>query len=256
MKFDSAAVTPDRTEYLKNWYVKNKVRILERNKKRYVEKKAEIYKKQREWIANNHEVHLERIRKYRSKNLEKCRKASRESNRRNKAKIYAKTKLYRKDPNIREKNLASSRAWASRNRESLRAYNREYRLRNQEKLNASNKAWRTKNKAKCRAYVKEHSAERASVVAKRRALTAGSVINLKLIKEWMANQKSKPSAVCYWCQNRISTDKIHFDHIVSLSKGGPHCIENLCVSCAPCNLSKNNRSVRVWTKIGQQFLEL
>ena len=35
-----------------------------------------------------------------------------------------------------------------------------------------------------------------------------------------------------------------------------HAVDNLCVSCATCNLTKHNQSVRTWVRVGQQFLEL
>ena len=80
--------------------------------------------------------------------------------------------------------------------------------------------------------------------------------NPEKIEAWMASIMAKPSASCYWCGASVSKSNLHFDHIVALSKGGPHSIENLCVSCAPCNLSKANKDVVAWVRVGQQVLSL
>jgi 5-methylcytosine-specific restriction endonuclease McrA len=91
---------------------------------------------------------------------------------------------------------------------------------------------------------------------KRRALKAKAAVNLVHITEWMAAVKSKPFARCYYCNAKVSTDKIHFDHMIPLSKGGPHSVENLCVSCVLCNLSKGAKQIDEWQREGQQVLGL
>jgi 5-methylcytosine-specific restriction endonuclease McrA len=91
---------------------------------------------------------------------------------------------------------------------------------------------------------------------RRRALLATSKINLRSIKQWITEVKSKQSANCYYCGKRIPTKLIHFDHIVPLSKGGPHSVDNLCVSCSSCNLSKSTKSVQAFIVTGQQILSL
>lgn len=101
-----------------------------------------------------------------------------------------------------------------------------------------------------------HPERHRSNNSKRRALRAGASINLKNIKSWIAAIKSKKTAICYYCQKRVSSRSIHFDHIIALSKGGSHSVENLCVSCSDCNLRKNSKSVTAWVRVGQQFLTL
>lgn len=103
---------------------------------------------------------------------------------------------------------------------------------------------------------KEHPEYGVAASMKRRALKRGAATNLAHIREWMKGIKQKKSTICYYCQNRISSDQIHFDHIIALSKGGAHSVENLCVSCAPCNLSKHAKQITAWVRIGQQVLSL
>jgi 5-methylcytosine-specific restriction endonuclease McrA len=63
--------------------------------------------------------------------------------------------------------------------------------------------------------------------------------------------RSKPDFICHHCRFEFSTDRVHFDHIVPLARGGPHSIDNLCASCSACNLSKGKKLVTEWapTKI-------
>jgi len=96
---------------------------------------------------------------------------------------------------------------------------------------------------------------------KRRALQRGATVNLTGIREFVRSVKSKPFAFCYYCDSKISTTKfraLHFDHIIPLSKGGAHAVENLCVCCEPCNCSKNAKPLAEWLKTltGQQLLTL
>jgi 5-methylcytosine-specific restriction endonuclease McrA len=101
-----------------------------------------------------------------------------------------------------------------------------------------------------------HPEIRQASSAKRRALKAKAAINLNQITAWMAAIKAKPFVRCYYCDSKVSTNHIHFDHMIPLSRGGPHSIENLCVSCVLCNLTKKARTVEEWQRSGQQVLGL
>lgn len=45
--------------------------------------------------------------------------------------------------------------------------------------------------------------------------------------------------VCYMCGREVSTTNGHIDHLIPLAKGGTHEPNNVALSCAPCNHSKN-----------------
>lgn len=211
-------MTKDRRKQInRESYLRNKERVLARSRARYLANRERILAQ----TAEYHKLHPEVAQKA-------CRKHQR---------IH------------RDKCLASNRAWYSRNIESQRKRSREknklaYATRKARVL-AVNKLWRDANKDKIR-----------SRDMRRRALLKGAAVNLRHMKEWMASIKSRPTARCYYCDSVIPSSAVHFDHIVSLKRGGSHSVDNLCVSCAPCNLSKRERAISAWVRIGQQTLDL
>ena len=51
---------------------------------------------------------------------------------------------------------------------------------------------------------------------------------------------------CFWCGCDTTKVTRRIDHILALSRGGPHCIQNLCVSCHDCNSLKSNKRLGHW----------
>lgn len=49
---------------------------------------------------------------------------------------------------------------------------------------------------------------------------------------------------CHWCQATLSD--YHVDHVIPVSRGGPHVRDNLVLSCPPCNFSKSNKMPWDW----------
>jgi 5-methylcytosine-specific restriction endonuclease McrA len=43
---------------------------------------------------------------------------------------------------------------------------------------------------------------------------------------------------CHMCKRKCSGTNLHIDHVIPLSRGGTHTLENLRVACATCNMSK------------------
>jgi 5-methylcytosine-specific restriction endonuclease McrA len=48
---------------------------------------------------------------------------------------------------------------------------------------------------------------------------------------------------CFYCRNAA---KLEIDHVIPISRGGPHAIGNLVASCRPCNMKKGNRMPSEW----------
>jgi uncharacterized protein (TIGR02646 family) len=48
---------------------------------------------------------------------------------------------------------------------------------------------------------------------------------------------------CIYCQKLLTLDDSTFEHIQAKSKGGTNSLQNLVISCRPCNLNVGNASV-------------
>ena len=51
---------------------------------------------------------------------------------------------------------------------------------------------------------------------------------------------------CFYCGIKVSAKKGHFDHIIPFSRGGSNDYNNIVWACAPCNLSKSDKSIPQW----------
>jgi hypothetical protein len=161
----------------------------------------------------------------------------------------------------------------------LKLYNREYgamyRKKHYDKFYASVIRWKRANREKVLAYCREayrknrkkeaarkkkYNALHPEIRSRAKALRRCREINaqtgdLKLIARWEKSWRTKKHAVCYWCKKRKRTSRCATDHILPLARGGPHSIENLCISCGSCNSAKNAKSLEAWnTKIEQPVL--
>lgn len=95
-------------------------------------------------------------------------------------------------------------------------------------------------------------------------LRLGRKYSAPLLERWAAfNRKGQsrpniPSAIkkhvfqrdgmcCVYC-GKVD-GPFHLDHITPWSRGGNHSAENLCVACAPCNLSKGDKTLEEWSGV-------
>lgn len=64
---------------------------------------------------------------------------------------------------------------------------------------------------------------------------------------WAALRKqvlTQDGEVCCYCGDQEGP--FHVDHIVPRALGGDDRLDNLCVACAPCNLSKGAKPLKEW----------
>lgn len=164
----------------------------------------------------------------------------------------------------RERNKANERNWAASNREKRRKSCKEWYYRNLEAQRARcretrHREWssdREKVIARNRAWFRNNPARIIQNHTKRMTLLKKSARNTKLISRWMVATRKKTGVRCYYCGDSIYGKDIRFDHIVPVSRGGPHAIENLCCTCHPCNSSKHAKRVSEWLKAGQLIFDL
>lgn len=207
----------------RRWYQRNleaqRLRGRIKGAKEYSERRDVILHRNARWRSANIEKFRAKDRRYRQNNLEK-----------KKAQVRAYHQARANDPEFkRQKSLSGKRNY----------------LANKEKILARHRQW-----------IVDHPGIQRVYSQRRRALEKAATINNSNIKEWMLKVKKKAFAACYYCNAIVSTRRIHFEHIVPLSRGGPHSVENLCVSCKLCNLQKGTRRLSEWDKDGQQVMNL
>lgn len=100
----------------------------------------------------------------------------------------------------------------------------------------SNRAWRRERMEHVRAVRREHGHRRRD----RKLGNGGAGVTEA---EWEALVATYDSR-CAYCE--ADDRKLTQDHVVPLSKGGRHEIENLLPACRPCNQGKGVRSAEEW----------
>lgn len=85
------------------------------------------------------------------------------------------------------------------------------------------------------AYRKARENQRsANQAQRRRAQKIGTTVEEFTREQIIERDKS----TCHICGKVCALNEIHIDHIVPLSRGGTHTVDNVAVACAPCNLRK------------------
>ena len=167
----------------------------------------------RAWYLKNREYALAQQKKYRQENPEKVRAAIDSWEARNKERLAAATKEYKK-----------------RNAARMRAVEKAWRLRNPDKCHAFGRKWRQANLLKC---VEKASRRRARILSQ----TIGTVSYDAILE--------RDGYVCHICKAPVAPWDMDFDHVIPISKGGPHSMDNIKPSHSHCNRSKNCKLIIV-----------
>ena len=136
----------------------------------------------------------------------------------------------------RAESRAYGERWRATNQQMANAYSRNWRVSHREARGRYRRAWRTANPAKVRDQLQRQKARRQSQVCAHEGCLAIGPVQLA----WQLNPHR-----CWMCgtgldirARRGEPAHVHFDHVMPLARGGPHCAENLRPSCAPCNAKK------------------
>lgn len=134
---------------------------------------------------------------------------------------------------IAKKDILTARhkAWADSNVEWRQVYNREYQLTRMEHRREYCRKWYAQNRETCKSYLANRKAQKESRVPVSQRLTAEGWIALLTLWEW----------TCAYCGDYLINPTQ--DHVIPLSKGGKHTMDNVVPACKSCNSSKWKRDV-------------
>jgi len=144
-----------------------------------------------------------------------------------------------------------TRDWTADHREEFNAKKRATWAANpktaEEKAEAIVRArvWYAGNKKRAlesaRRWVEENR-DAANIIQARRRARKAAVVNTLTFEEWSEILNSFNNA-CAYC---LRTDlPMTMDHVLPISKGGPHTAANVVPACKPCNCRKHDRSMFV-----------
>ena len=147
--------------------------------------------------------------------------------------------------------LARQKERAAFNKEEKAAYDKQYRIENEEKVKASKRKYRQNNlkdiaKLKkewqktdvYREYQRVYQSKRRATIRVRGEFTKTD------IRDMYATQGGR----CYYCSVDIEGG-YHIEHMTPLSRGGTNGVSNICLACAPCNMSKRMKTAEEFQRV-------
>ena len=149
----------------------------------------------------------------------------------------AARKAYQKAYNARyaaanpDKERARQARYAAANPDKVKARDARYRAEHPEKGRAKSARYRAENPEMGRAHTAKRRARK--LAAGGRGITA---------RQWN-DVLSSTLGLCTYCNERRP---LALDHVVPLSAGGEHDIENAVPACGPCNSSKGKAPLLLW----------
>jgi 5-methylcytosine-specific restriction endonuclease McrA len=137
----------------------------------------------------------------------------------------------------------NNQLWRDRNRDRVRALHRAWCYRNKDKELQRKARYRDLNRDKLREKHRQYSRinalrQRERVMRRNALKKRSSVGPVNYQRIWERDQGH-----CYICDQRVETQDCHYDHIIPLSKGGPHIESNIAVTHSWCNYRKGSRLV-------------
>lgn len=149
---------------------------------------------------------------------------------------------------------ANQTAWAKANPEKVKAKSRKWNHANPEKVKANAKRWASENRGRVRQYSRDWQAENRDLyheIQRRwrlenvdywrvRASALKKVLSDFLFENWVEILDEFNHRCAYCLRGDV---KLTMDHVIPLSKGGPHTRDNIVPACKPCNSKKKDRPI-------------
>lgn len=180
--------------------------------------------KARRLYRQNPRKAIETARRSYAKHAEKRREHARQQHRANRERALTRMSLYSQTHRAERNEYARKR----RKRMSDEQRKKETEAKNE---------WRRRNRTKARASLKLSK-------LKRKGAPVGDSLAVRKYYEHVA---ATPRLRCYYCGRVTRKTDRHVDHVIPLSRGGHHCVSNLCCACATCNLRKSKKTDEEFT---------
>lgn len=156
----------------------------------------------------------------------------------NKESKYAKAAIY--NAAHREEKAAYDKTRRDEYGDVIRSKKREYYHNGGKEVGDT---WIKNNRERTRSYA-------SKAAAKRRTLLVDSELSHKKVEQWLKLQEP----VCAYCKT-CCKEYYEIDHILPLSRGGAHSLDNLAISCRSCNRSKKDKTLEEWNLTKQELIE-
>lgn len=89
---------------------------------------------------------------------------------------------------------------------------------------------------------------------RRRKAKMKSILVVQVSKKDLRRRFAEFNDCCAYCGKPESSEMLHIDHFLPVSKGGTHVLGNLVPACKTCNYSKRNHHPEKWYK-KQEFFD-
>ena len=193
-------------------------------RRHYQEHRQEILERVSAWQANNRERKLASQRAWYLANQQRL--------------LGKQRKWY-------EENQDKARAWHEAHKNELAAYNRNWKRENEERVLAYMEQWRSANPDRLREYARQYrqakpEVKRLSEQRRRARKVLGSLPDPVPFEAILAMWEAQEGR-CVYCKTALA-GSYDIDHVVPLSRGGPHEVGNLQLLCPTCNARKHDKT--------------
>jgi len=120
---------------------------------------------------------------------------------------------------------------------------REY-VKHRQRKSIYGKQWRHQNRGKVLLY------KRLSEAKRRKRHYSAAAADEHVTRQQLEAQYKRQQGKCHYCGKNLN-GAFQIDHVVPLSKGGAHIIDNIVVTCRDCNQSKKDKFPHEWKKGGR-----
>lgn len=124
---------------------------------------------------------------------------------------------------VRDREILVATLYQQNHRQHARAWSKASRSRTIE----TRRNYRHRNREKVRGWNMRYS-------ARKRGASTDEIVDYATIYQ-------RDKGICHICHNPAPKSRLHFDHVIPVSKGGAHTMGNIKVSHARCNLKKGSK---------------